>query len=182
MMIPLGTDQDYLRGEQYKDSRNLGARAGLHQGFSTNTYGWQRWVFDQLENLPPDAHARARVVELGCGPGWLWRENVNRVPAGWHVTLTDLSPGMIAEAQAALADSGRAFAFDVVDAQSLPYDDAALDAVVANHMLYHVPDRHRALAEIARALKPGGRLIAATNGAAHMQELFDLIGRFIGDD
>lgn len=171
-------DQQYLLSEQYRDASNLGARMALHERFSTNTYGWQRWVFDQL--AVPDSGA---VLELGCGPGWLWRENLARVPDGWRVTLSDLSPGMVAEARRGLGGHPAFVAFEVADAQALPFPDAAFDAVVANHMLYHVPDRARALAEIRRVLLPGGRFHAATNGRAHMRELDDLGQRLApGDD
>jgi len=50
--------------------------------------------------------------------------------------------------------------------------------VIANHMLYHVPDRKRALAEIRRVLKPGGRFYASTIGVGHMRELAELVGGF----
>ena len=56
-----------------------------------NPYGWFRWVFDALVKLPADA----RLLELGCGHGLLWKENIDRIPAGWHITLSDLSPGML---------------------------------------------------------------------------------------
>ena len=50
-----------------------------------------------------------RVLECGCGPGWLWRDKVERVPENCQVTLTDLSPGMVAEAEAALAEYSSQF-------------------------------------------------------------------------
>jgi 2-polyprenyl-3-methyl-5-hydroxy-6-metoxy-1,4-benzoquinol methylase len=50
--------------------------------------------------------------------------------------------------------------------------------VIANHMLYHVPDPARALADFQRVLKPGGRLFASTIGAGHMQELHELVAKF----
>jgi SAM-dependent methyltransferase len=59
--------------------------------------------------------------------------------------------------------------------QAIPYPNALFDAVIANHMLYHVPDLPKALAEIQRVLKPGGQLYAATNGQHHTQELRDLV-------
>lgn len=152
--------------EQYRDSANLGARAALHERYSTNPHPWFRWVFDQLD-LPDDA----RMLELGCGPGTFWIENLNRVPDGWRVTLTDLSAGMLEEARGKLHEGLHHGAFQVVDAQDLPYDDSGFDAVIASHMLYHVPDRQRALREIARALVPGGRLYAATNGAGNLDRL-----------
>ena len=149
---------------QYRDASKLGARIDLHQRFSTNEYPWQRWVFDQF-GLP----AASRVLELGCGPGSLWVENLDRLPDGWSITLTDISPGMVAETRDRLGSDPR-FEFRVVDAQELPYENGGFSAVVANHMLYHVPDRNRAFSEIARVLKPGAILYAATNGEGHMRE------------
>jgi SAM-dependent methyltransferase len=65
----------------------------------------------------------------------------------------------------------------VGDARRLPFEDGEFDAVLAAWMLYHVPDLDRALAEIARVLRPGGRLVAVTNAVGHMQELWDLARR-----
>ena len=171
--MPQIDDQAWLAREQYKDSTNLNARIAIHDRFSTNPYPWMRWVFDQLD-LPPEA----RVLEVGCGSGKLWAENADRIPPGWRVTLTDLSPGMVAEARGACAGAGRAAGGAAADAQALPFAAAAFDAVIANHMLYHVPDRPRALAELRRVLRPGGRLVATTIGAGHMRELDTLLQRF----
>jgi ubiquinone/menaquinone biosynthesis C-methylase UbiE len=64
----------------------------------------------------------------------------------------------------------------VADAAWIPLADGSMDAVIANHMLYHVSDRRRALAEIHRLLRPGGRLYATTNGLGHMAELREPLG------
>ncbi|MDP9352394.1 MAG: class I SAM-dependent methyltransferase [Chloroflexota bacterium] len=127
-------------------------------------------MFEQLD-LPPVA----RLLELGCGPADLWSRNMGRIPEGWHVTLTDFSPGMLEEAQRNLRDSGRVFHYEQVDAQDIPYEDNCFDAVIANFMLYHVPDRGRACSEIARVLKPGACLYAMTNGRTHMKRMRDLV-------
>ena len=163
-------DSDYLQKNQYRDSSNLDARAELHRRFSTAAVDWHSWVFSRLALEPG-----MRILECGCGPGWLWRENVNLIPANCHITLTDLSPGMVAEAEAALADSGHHFAFQQANIQALEFADESFDVVVANHMLYHVPDLAQGLSEIRRVLKPNGRFIAATNGNQHMKELPELI-------
>ncbi|HLO16607.1 MAG TPA: class I SAM-dependent methyltransferase [Anaerolineales bacterium] len=161
------TDPQYLKTDQYRDSTNLDARAVIHQRFSTNPYGWFHWIFDVLEKLPE----RANILELGCGPAYLWRNCIERIPAGWRITLSDLSPGMVDAAWRNLVVTGRNFKFEQIDAQSVPYPAESFDAVIANHMLYHVPDRHQAIGEIARVLKPGGHLFATTVGQNHLCEL-----------
>lgn len=163
------TDSNYLKNDQYRDSSNLDARAAIHQRFSTNPYGWTHWVFDKLSALPETA----RILELGCGPAYLWRENVQRIPQGWVVTLSDLSPGMLDTAWRNLVVTGRNFKFEQIDAQSIPYPDGTFDAVIANHMLYHVPDRRKALSEMWRVLKDDGVLFTATLGLEHMREMWE---------
>ena len=83
------SDPAYVR-EQYRDASNLNSRIQLHARFSTNKYGWHRWVFDQLD-LP----LQCGILELGCGPGDLWLQNMHRLQEGWQLTLSDLLPGMV---------------------------------------------------------------------------------------
>lgn len=169
-------DQNYLMQSQYKDSGNLNARMTIHQRFSTNTYGWTNWMFDQLADLP----ANANVLELGCGSGELWKECASRIPDGWVLTLTDLSDGMLDTAWRNLIVIKRGIKFEKVDAQSIPYADKTFDAVIANFMLYHVPDRQKALSEIQRVLKDDGVLFAATSGESHLRELYEWVFRASG--
>lgn len=152
-------------GRQYHDASKLNARISLHERFGTNPRGLQRWVFDHFD-LPEGA----RILEVGCGPGLLWTENLGRIPAGWSVTLTDASPGMVAEAKRRLG-TVRTFGLRAADVQGLPFRGSSFDAVVANHMLYHVPDRPKAISEISRVLKPGGSLLATTNGRHTHREM-----------
>lgn len=63
----------------------------------------------------------------------------------------------------------------VADAQELPFPADSFDAVLANHMLYHVPDRPRAFAEIRRVLVSGGTFHASTIGRGHLAELGALV-------
>lgn len=175
MSLPNRTDREYLLTEQYKDSSNLRARTQLHRRYSTNTYGWTRWVFDFLALLPDNS----RVLEIGCGPCDLWIANLHRIPSGWQIVLSDLSPGMLQTAQDLLVSRAGRFTFREVDAQDIPFDDDSFDAVIANHMLYHLPDLDRGLSEIQRVLKPAGRLFAATNGIEHMAEMEELGRKFL---
>ena len=70
----------------------------------------------------------------------------------------------------------------VGEGESIPYTDKTFDVVIANHMLYHVPDRKKALAEIWRVLKDKGVLFAATVGNTHLQELYEWISRVEGGE
>ncbi len=166
-------DAEYLKKE-YRDATNLNARIRLHQRFSINPYGWCRWVFDQLD-LPPEC----RILELGCGPGSLWLENLDRIPQGWEILLTDYSTGMLDQARENLDGKG-SFRFEVLDAQNtpLPLNDGAFEAVIANHMLYYIPDKPALFSEIRRILKSAGSFFATTIGEHHMVELGKLVASF----
>lgn len=161
---------------QYGDAGNLDARIALHARYSTNPYGFYRWVLDQIA-----APAGAAVLDAGCGSARLWSGNAARIPAGWRITLADFSPGMLRDARRTVAGLRPQFALLNANLQDLPLADGAADVVIANHMLYHVPDRPRAYAEIRRVLRPGGLLVAATNGRSTMHEYDQLVARFTPD-
>ena len=166
-------DADYLKKE-YRTATNLNARIRLHQRFSLNPYGWLRWVFDQFD-LP----AQCRILELGCGPGSLWMENLDRIPEECDIMLTDFSTGMLEQIHQDLVGHG-GFRFQILDAQNtpLPFEDGTFGAVIANHMLYYITDKPALLAEIQRVLRPDGRFYASTIGERHLAELVDLITLF----
>ena len=152
--------------EQYATDQNLSARHSLHAAYSVNGH-WFEWLFDREAPGPG-----ARVLDLGCGPATLWRINRERVDPSWSLTLADLSAGMLEVARHGLGDRAT---YVVADAQELPFPAGSFDVVIANHMLYHVPDRPRAFAEIRRVLVPGGTFHASTNGRGHLAELVALI-------
>jgi ubiquinone/menaquinone biosynthesis C-methylase UbiE len=131
-------------------------------------------MFDLYKDIPDNA----RLIELGAGVGWLWLRNGRRIPIGWDITLSDFSPGMVAEQRKNMAQIPRPFSFEEIDVQAISHPDASFDAVIANHMLYHVPDRPKAIGEMRRVLKPGGTLFTASNGDHHLQEMHQLMTRF----
>lgn len=157
---------------QYRNANNLNARIRLHEECSVNPQGWYAWLFERFA-----LSAACRVLELGCGTAAVWQANLAHIPAGVELLLSDFSAGMVEQAQGNLGSDER-FHFQVIDAQSIPLPDGQFDVVIANHMLYHVPDRARALREMRRVLKPQGRFFASTVGDAHLRELSDLITRF----
>ncbi len=159
-----------LLREQYRDAANLNARIALHARFGVNPEPWWAWVRRMM--LLPD---RARILEVGTGPADLWRANRDGIPDGWRITLSDFSPGMIAQARENLGAIAQRFAFARINVVDIPFPDETFDGVIANFMLYHAPDLDRAISELHRVLKPGGRLYAATNGSRHMKQLWDLV-------
>lgn len=151
---------------QYASSANLSARIELHQRFSTNPYDLQRWVFDRL-HLEPGMS----VLEIACGAGSLWRENLDRMPFGFDLVLSDFSIGMVETTRAIVPDAE----FVACALPRLPFASERFDLVIANHMLYHVGERQEGLAEIRRVLRPDGRLFATTNGVDHLREIKELM-------
>jgi len=166
-----GGDQGYLRDEQYRTSDRLATRAGLHEKYSTSAVNWFDWV-SQSFGLRPSAS----VLEVGCGAGWLWQAGGVAVPDDVTLTLTDLSPGMVGEAVERVTTAGRLASVtgEPADAQALPFATSSFDRVIANHMLYHLPDPARGVAELARVLRRDGRAIVATNGQRHLEELWTI--------
>lgn len=156
--------------EAYAAPDRLQARIALH-GFSpADAEDFHRWLW-RVAVRPDALPANAQVLEVGAGSARMWRAVADRVPSGWHLTLTDRSPGMASEAGAALDELGRTADVGVADATALPFADGTFDLAFANHMLYHVPEPARAASELRRVLRPGGRLVAATNGDGHLAEV-----------
>lgn len=167
----LNKDEKLL--EQYKNASNLRARIKIHELYSVNKYGWMEWFFEQL-NIPK----YAKILELGCGDASLWVKNLERIPKGWDIILTDFSKGMLEDAKRNLKNKAKNFKFKIVDAQEIPFNECSFDVVIANHMLYHVEDIEKAFSEIARILKKDGYFYASTVGKNHMYEMRDLIFEF----
>jgi SAM-dependent methyltransferase len=164
-----GTDRAYLRTVQYADDARLSARARLHIRYRTAREPWFPWLVG-LITWP----AGARVLDAGCGPGWLWA-TAGLPPADRQLTLSDLSRGMVERARATAAGAGV-----VADTQRLPFASGRFAVAVANHTLYHLPDPARGVAELARVLEPDGVLVAATNGSDHLREVARLRAEVLG--
>ena len=170
------TDPDSLKSSQYASEKNLSARIYVHKKYSTNPIDYPIWIFDRmLEDFPQDAN----IIEFGCGNALVWTSNTHRIPDGWNITLTDLSQGMLDDAKRNLGDLADRFTFQVVDIQDAPFEDNQADAAIANFMLYHVPDRAKAIKELRRILKADGVLHSVTLGPKHMMEHLQLIEKAV---
>ena len=130
------------------------------------------------------AQASGRVLEVAVGTG----RNLARYPADAHLTGVELSPGMLAQAQARAEALHRSVDLRLGDAQHLSFPDASFDTVVATLTLCSIPDDQAAVREMARVLRPGGRLVlldhvaSPTHPVRAAQRLLDpLLVRVQGD-
>lgn len=131
-----------------------------------------------LEDTAKIATGENKTVIPTNNPAPPPREKFGRIPAHWEITLTDLSAGMLVDNKTHLgAPLAARFRYGEADVQDLPYPDKSFDAVIANYMLYHAPDLDKAIRELRRVLRPGGALLAMTNGQNHMKEINQLVGR-----
>ena len=114
-----------------------------------------RWFRELSGGGLQDQH----VLEVGCGRGVGVEVILDRLGAR-RVTAFDIDPEQVDRAQHRLrARAGDAVRLGVGDAAAIAEDDATFDAVVDFGILHHVPDWREAVAEIARVLRPGGRLL-----------------------
>jgi SAM-dependent methyltransferase len=155
----IGSDASYL-AYQYGDSERFRIRTETHRLYSEHPERFLDWTLDHV-----DARAGMRLLDAGCGPG---NYHPRLIRDGVSIVASDMSPGMVREAAA------RPIATVVADAQRLPFAPASFDRVMANHMLYHVPDIPAALAEFRRVLRPGGRAVFATNAVGNNRRMFEL--------
>ncbi|MBM4274894.1 MAG: methyltransferase domain-containing protein [Deltaproteobacteria bacterium] len=102
------------------------------------------------------------VLDLGCGAGVDTFIAATMVGPRGRVVGLDVTPEMIAKARANLALTGlKNVAFDVGEAESLPFPNDSFDAVISNGVINLTVDKEKVLQEVHRVLKPGGRLMVA---------------------
>jgi SAM-dependent methyltransferase len=159
------TDVEYLR-YQYGDTERLRIRTETHRLYSKRTDDFRDWVLDFV------SPAGQLVLDVGCGFG-AYHPPLHARGVRSIIGL-DASPAMIEATRKQAWDQSLPVHVILGDAQSLPLPDASADRVMANHVLYHVPDQLSALREIRRVLRPGGRAMIVANAADHVGRLLEL--------
>jgi len=173
------TNMEKSLKSQYENASNISARIRLHRDYSTNKQGWFPWIYAcGLSNyINENAAETIHILELGCGEGSLWLENLSQLPNNLHITLSDISEGMIRDARRNLGNDSR-FKYDTFDCRSIPAQANSFDIVVANHLLFYCEDLAQVCQEIRRVLKPNGILVCSTYGSRHMREITELVQKF----
>jgi SAM-dependent methyltransferase len=157
----LRLDDPKLVRAEYEDETRLAVRQAAHE--SGEGPDALEMVIAAVAEVRPH-----RVLDVGCGQGELAQQIATELHA--EVIGVDQSARMVELTRKRGVDAR------LGDVQELDFPDGSFDCVVAAWMLFHVPDLDRGLGEIARVLRPRGRLVAATNGPDHLQELYDLLG------
>ena len=121
--------------------------------YSTPDVAGQRARFLQLLAPRPGE----RILDVGIGPGFLTYDLLPIVGNDGLVAGVDFSPVMVELAKQRCAGRGP-LDFQVADATALPFADASFDAVTSCQVYEYVPDLEKALAEVRRVLRPGGRV------------------------
>ena len=159
--------------QQYKNASNITSRISLHKQFSANAQGWFPWIFEQCGIQPG-----MKVLELGCGDGSFLQENKERLPENLVYIASDVSLGMLRDMEKQLGAPDERIKLQQIDMQQIPYPEASIDLVIANHVLFYAENIPQAVQEMYRVLRPGGRLILGTYGSGHMQEISTLAKAF----
>jgi ubiquinone/menaquinone biosynthesis C-methylase UbiE len=154
-------DGAYVR-EQYRYTEKLETRISIWQPHAEGQSP-QDLALQALGEVQP-----REVLEVGAGTGAFSIRCANELLC--HVIAVDSSDVMVS----ASMKLGVEAVFG--DVQDLKFPDSSFDAAVAAWMLYHVADLDMALSELARVIRPGGRLVAITNGRDHLSDLWDMAG------
>jgi SAM-dependent methyltransferase len=151
-------DNPLLVGWEYASEERFAKRTAIFHALLSGANPDQV-AFEAVAEVKPK-----RVLDVGCGLG----ETTERFAKELHadVQAIDLSPRMVELTRARNIDA------QLGDAQALPYADGEFDCVFAGWVLYHVPDVDKAIAECARVLRPGGRLVASSYFENNMDELW----------
>lgn len=153
-------DPQYV-AEQYATEDGLEARRAIYAHMEGPDP--REVAFEAVAEVRP-----RRVLEVGCGPGEA-SERIAR-EQGALVVAVDISERMVQLARSRGVDARAG------DVQELPFDDGAFDCALAAWVLFHAADVDLALGELARVLRPGGRLVAVTNSVRHLAELWEFVG------
>ncbi len=164
--MPASNKSDVIQ-RYYETDENLRIRQETHDKYTVPKNDFARWVLETI-----DWDGDECILDLGAGIGIYYSRLLALVPNATYHAI-DLSLKMLKNHPAPPEF------LTMSNAMKLPYANDSFDVVMANHMLYHIPDIDVALKEIRRVLKPNGKVLIATNSIHTMPELQVLMRRAI---
>jgi ubiquinone/menaquinone biosynthesis C-methylase UbiE len=141
-------DRDVLAFDRRATGYDDGRHGRLHHHIADRT-------LDLALSCAPGAR---RVLDVGCGTGYLLRQAARRLPAAVQLAGVDPAPQMVEVARALAGDDGR-LRFSEGFAEHLPHPSGSFDLVVSTTSFDHWEDQREGLVECARVLAPGGQLV-----------------------
>ena len=156
---------------QYQTSEKLKTRISIHNKYSTNKQGFGNWIASHYQ-----IREGVSLLELGCGTGEMWTGKQEIISRCVRFVLSDFSEGMLCKAKETLHDYN-GIEYRIIDIQDIPFEDRSFDIVIANMMLYHVPDLAKGLREVSRILKDDGSFYCATYGENGMMTYINSLFR-----
>ena len=175
-MQGLGPNDSLAVKDQYATSKCLDIRISFHDRYSTNRQGYLNWLISNY-----DIREGFKVLEIGCGSGGLWLGHDDVITRCEELFLTDMSEGMIKTTKENIGQYDNVI-YQIEDIQNLSFEDDLFDVVIANSMLYHVPDLDRGLYEVRRVLKDDGIFYCATFGENNFTDILADWFKLSGED
>jgi ubiquinone/menaquinone biosynthesis C-methylase UbiE len=158
--------------DDYSNENRLNARIQIYE-FCEKKLNWREWLFDKL-----DFTNVKDVLELGCGNGLLWKDNINKIPGNLHIVLTDVSQGMVDSARQNLNEHKNQFEFKAMDACQTSFQNSSFQMIIASHMLYHIENKMKIFSGIDRLLTNNCYAYASTISTSNFKDLINLAGEY----
>jgi ubiquinone/menaquinone biosynthesis C-methylase UbiE len=153
-----------LSDKAYRDTSKLDKRKDLY----LYTFPYYN-IEDEVLKLQSLADG-GKMLDIGCGTGKLLLKAAVLQPKA-HLVGVDISEGMYKTAQLESKQKGLDIDFQTGDIQNLPFPNSSFDKITAMHMIYHAPDIHLALGELARVIKQDGLVVITANSGESRKQL-----------
>ena len=138
-----------------------------------------RGIADAIEHAVHRLNPRRgqRILDLSTGTGWTSRLVARR---GASVIGVDIAAGLLDAARAKAAAEGLPIEYEIGDAENLPFEDGAFDAVISTFGVMFASRPEAAAAELARVTRPGGRIALTTWRAdGNLAKMFQVMRRYL---